>query len=141
MTQAAHQAYAGTVSRTIAYVLDALLISIFAGATAAAMGMVASVVGGTARDIAHAAVSAYVVVLPTVLALYCALFWTLAGRTPGMAALGLRVISADGRPVGWFAALVRAVVLAYFPVGAVLIVVDRRHQGLHDKIARTAVVR
>jgi uncharacterized RDD family membrane protein YckC len=58
-----------------------------------------------------------------------------------MALLGVRVVRVDGRPVGRLAALVRAVVLAYFPIGALWFLVDSRHQGLHDKLARTAVVR
>jgi uncharacterized RDD family membrane protein YckC len=32
-------------------------------------------------------------------------------------------------------------VLAYFPIGALWCLVDRRHQAIHDKLARTAVVR
>jgi uncharacterized RDD family membrane protein YckC len=72
---------------------------------------------------------------------YCAVFWLLAGRTPGMALLGLRVVRTDGRPVRWFGVLLRGVLLAYFPVGALWLVVDRRHQAVHDKVARTLVIR
>jgi uncharacterized RDD family membrane protein YckC len=32
-------------------------------------------------------------------------------------------------------------VLACFPIGALWLLVDRRRQALHDKIARTVVVR
>jgi uncharacterized RDD family membrane protein YckC len=32
-------------------------------------------------------------------------------------------------------------VLAYFPIGAVWALVDGRHQAIHDKLARTVVVR
>ncbi|GID30852.1 RDD family protein [Paractinoplanes brasiliensis] len=133
--------YAGLVSRFLAYVLDALIVSVLAGAAAAVLGLVASVVGYEARELARAVVSTYVVFLPALLAIYCALFWLLAGRTPGMAVLGLRVVTTRGGPVRWLAALVRALVLAYFPIGALWLLVNRRHQGIHDKIARTAVVR
>jgi uncharacterized RDD family membrane protein YckC len=134
-------AYAGLVSRFLAYVLDALIVSMVTGAAAVALGLVASVVGYSARELARTILSTYAVFLPTVLAVYCALFWLLAGRTPGMAVLGLRVVATDGRPVRWLASLVRAVVLAYFPIGAVWLLVNRRHQAVHDKIARTSVVR
>ena len=43
------------------------------------------------------AASAYLLVLPAMFALYNALFWALAGRTPGMAVLGLRVVGTRRR--------------------------------------------
>lgn len=133
--------YAGLVSRTLAYLIDTLAVAALAGAGVTALGMVASVVGAEAREAARWLLSSYLVFLPALLALYCALFWTLAGRTPGMAVLGVRVVRSDGGPVRWVAALVRALLLAYFPIGALWLIVDRRHQGLPDKIAMTAVIR
>jgi uncharacterized RDD family membrane protein YckC len=132
---------AGLVSRFVAYVLDALAVALSVGAGAVVAGLVASVTGAAARELVRVLISGCLVFLPAVLALYCAFFWTLAGRTPGMAVLGLRVVRTDGRRVRWFAALVRALLLAYFPIGALWLVVNRRHYALHDKIARTAVVR
>ena len=70
-----------------------------------------------------------------------ALFWFLAGRTPGMAVLGLRVVTTHPRRLSWIAALLRALVLAYFPLGALWALADRRCQGVHDKVAHTSVVR
>jgi len=133
--------YAGLVSRSIAYVLDALVVGFLVSAAVAVVLVVAAVAGAHARDLAVAAASAYVLFLPAFLTVYCALLWLLAGRTPGMAALGLRVTRADGRPVLWFAALLRALLLVCFPLGALWLLVDRRHQALHDKVARTVVVR
>jgi uncharacterized RDD family membrane protein YckC len=141
MTATVPRAYAGPVSRTLAYGLDAVTVAAVFTVAAVVLGMIASVVGTEARDLVRAAVSAYLVLLPATFAVYNALFWLLAGRTPGMALLGLRVISSAGRPISWPAALVRALVLAYFPLGALWTLVDRRHQAVHDKIARTVVVR
>jgi uncharacterized RDD family membrane protein YckC len=133
--------YAGLVSRAIAYLLDALIVALVFTAGAVVMGLIAPVIGTRVYDVARDVGSAYLLVLPALLAVYCALFWSLAGRTPGMALVGVRVVTVGGRPVSWPAALVRAVVLAYFPVGAVWALVDRRHQAVHDKIARTVVIR
>jgi uncharacterized RDD family membrane protein YckC len=133
--------YAGPVSRSIAYVLDALIVSLLTIGALAVTMLFAAVTGPAARDLAHAFVSMYLVGLPSLLTLYMALFWSLVGRTPAMALLGLRVVGLDGRAVGWFSALVRAAVLAYFPIGALWLLLDRRHQAVHDKLARTAVVR
>jgi uncharacterized RDD family membrane protein YckC len=141
MTAPLPHEYAGPVSRTIAYVLDAFVVAALFSATTAAAGMIASVMGAQAHRLAQAIASAYLVLLPGVLAVYCMLFWALAGRTPGMAVLGLRVVGIRRGAVSWPAALVRAVVLAYLPIGAAWALVDRRSQGLHDKLARTAVVR
>ncbi|BCJ45743.1 hypothetical protein GCM10010168_58370 [Actinoplanes ianthinogenes] len=133
--------YAGLVSRTLAYLIDTFTVAIAAGIGVAALGAVASVIGTRAHDWAEVIVSGYLVFLPAVFAIYCALFWSLAGRTPGMAVLGVRVIRSDGRPVRWFAALVRGLLLAYLPILALWLLVDRRYQGLHDKIVRTSVIR
>jgi len=141
MTDAAPHQYSGPVSRAIAYGLDTFIVAVGFTAAAVVTGMIASVIGAKAHDLARAAASAYLLVLPALLAFYCALFWALAGRTPGMALLGIRVVALDGRRPSWLSALVRAVVLAYFPLGAAWALVDRRHQAVHDKLARTVVIR
>ncbi|GID43957.1 hypothetical protein Aca07nite_12320 [Actinoplanes capillaceus] len=133
--------YAGLVSRFLAYTVDAVVVAVFTGGAALVFGVVAAIVGSGAWELARLVVSSYLVLLPAVLALYCAVFWMLAGRTPGMAFLGLRVVRADGRTPGWFASFLRGLMLAYFPIGALWLLVDRRRQALHDKVARTSVVR
>lgn len=133
--------YAGAVSRAAGYVVDATVVNAVALGTLVVVRLIGMVVGRQARDLAEALVPVFVFVLPAVLALYCMVFWALAGRTPGMALLGLRVVSTAGRPIAWFSALVRALVLAYFPIGAVWCLIDPRRQAIHDKLARTVVVR
>ncbi|WP_328467642.1 RDD family protein [Actinoplanes sp. NBC_00393] len=133
--------YAGLISRSMAYVLDALIVAVFTMLGAKTLGMVASVVGNVATELSQMVLTSYLKFLPFIFALYCTLFWALAGRTPGMTVLGLRVVRFDGGPPGWFAALFRALLLAFFPIGALWLLVDRRRQGLQDKIARTAVLR
>jgi uncharacterized RDD family membrane protein YckC len=132
--------YAGLVSRAVAYLMDAFVVAVLCTGAAAVTSMITSVVGARVHHVAVAAATALLVVLPAVLATYCAVFWALAGRTPGMALLGLRVVATRRRRLSWPSALLRAIVLAYFPLGAVWAVVDRRHQAVHDKVARTAVV-
>jgi uncharacterized RDD family membrane protein YckC len=141
MTTPAARDYAGAVSRSIAYVLDAFIVTLVFTGGAVIASMVASFIGERSRELAHAAAVSYLLFLPALLAVYCALFWALAGRTPGMAVLGLRVVATRERPLPWLAALIRALVLVYFPIGAVWALVDGRHQAIHDKLARTLVVR
>jgi uncharacterized RDD family membrane protein YckC len=86
---------------------------------------------------------AWVVGIPWLFLIYSAVFWVLAGRTPGKAALGLRVVRVDDRAIGWGTAVTRAagyVVSSILMIGFMWIAVDRRHQGFHDKLARTFVV-
>ena len=133
--------FAGIVSRTVAYVVDALTVSIVSVGTATGMSLIASVVGSDARDLARTLTAAYLVALPAVFALYCTVFWGLTGRTPGMALAGVRVVNRSRGRVRWIAALARGILLAYFPIGSLWMLVDRRHRAIHDLIARTLVIR
>jgi uncharacterized RDD family membrane protein YckC len=69
------------------------------------------------------------------------------GRTPGKAALGLRVTTVEGAPVGLRHAVIRAafaLVDVYATVGAVAVLsalVTRRNQRLGDLVAGTLVLR
>jgi uncharacterized RDD family membrane protein YckC len=67
------------------------------------------------------------------------------GKTVGMRLLGIRVVSMNGEPIDLWRALMRAMALAIsiavLLLGVALVLVDRKKQGLHDKIARTYVVR
>jgi uncharacterized RDD family membrane protein YckC len=81
--------------------------------------------------------------LPSIFGVYSVIFWVLAGKTLGKAALGLRVVPMAGGPLRFRTAVLRAlgyVVSAFFMIGFAWIAVDRREQGFHDKIARTYVI-
>jgi uncharacterized RDD family membrane protein YckC len=81
--------------------------------------------------------------------LYETTFIALRGQTPGKMLLRVRVVRVeDGRVPGWRRAFIRWVVPILFsivPFGALVaylwLLWDRRRQGLHDKAARTLVVR
>lgn len=71
---------------------------------------------------------------------------TLTGQTVGKMILALRVVSADGRPLSWRRMLGRGTVgyvLSAAPLGLGFIWAwwDPEHQGWHDKIFSTYVVR
>jgi len=80
-----------------------------------------------------------------VTAAYFVVTWH-AGATIGMRALGLRVArEEDGRPIGFGRATARYLgyLVDWIALGAGLlwVIVDDRHQGWHDKIAGTLVVK
>jgi len=66
------------------------------------------------------------------------LLTALTGFTMGKRLLGIRVVRLDGKPVGFWWALLRTVLLlAVVPP----LVFDRDLRGLHDKAAETIVIR
>ena len=72
-------------------------------------------------------------------------FWAWRGQTPGKMALEIKVVRKDGGSISLGQAIVRFVgyimsTITFF-VGYVMIVGDSRKQGLHDRIARTCVVK
>lgn len=136
--------YAGVVSRGAAFVVDSTIVVVvctvgfqFTVAIASTIGLANGSLDGVGKALG------YVIAIPVVFGLYCAGAWTLVGRTAGMMLLGLRVVKADGSPPGARRSIVRALaywVSAILMIGFLWIAVDRRHQGFHDKLARTFVV-
>ena len=102
-------------------------------------------------DIRGAQYGAYVVVLVLSM-LYLVPATAITGRTLGMRGRKIRVVRADGSPVGWYGAFTRffvpiLVALAIPTLGPLLglgMVLwgyrDPNGQGVHDKLARTLVV-
>jgi uncharacterized RDD family membrane protein YckC len=73
-------------------------------------------------------------------------FWTRSnGQTPGKQVMKLRVIKADGTPMTDADAIVRYVGViisaAVILLGLFWILIDAEHQGWHDKLAKTYVVK
>ena len=127
---------AGPVPRAFAWLIDLLVRFglVLLGSVALAM------LGTPGRGL-------YLVLLFLVVWAYPIAFEVLwDGQTPGKRALGLRVVSADGAPVGWLASFVRNLMrtVDMLPVGyafgLVSSLVDRWGRRLGDVVARTMVV-
>lgn len=75
---------------------------------------------------------------------FFAWFWTHGGQTLGMLAFRLRLVAADGGPVGWRAALVRegGALLSALPAGLGFwwVLVDPERRSWHDRLSGTRVV-
>jgi uncharacterized RDD family membrane protein YckC len=72
-------------------------------------------------------------------------FWSRQeGRTPGKQVMKLKVIKVDGTPISDSDAIIRYfgyfINTAIILLGWLWILVDKEHQGWHDKIAKTYVV-
>ena len=136
---------AGLGSRFVAVFLDLII-------QAVAIGIVVAVVLNTIGlststrlylSIGVISLSGFLLILG-----YFVLFESLnAGRSPGKAMTGLRVVLVTGGPVGARASLLRNVARfadwlpSWYIVGAVLILVTSNHQRLGDMLAGTLVVR
>jgi uncharacterized RDD family membrane protein YckC len=136
--------HAGIVSRGVAFAIDVVIAMVTASAGYLVALAMLEAVGVTTRSRAtDLAALGNLLALPVVFAVYCSGFWALLGRTPGMMALGLRVVTAEGHPPGVVRSVVRALgywVSAVGFAGFLWIAVDARRQGFHDKLAGTYVV-
>jgi len=141
--------YAGFVSRLVAFFADSVIISVSLGIAAGVISTALDVISlqGTialpklSGSITFTLVSVIVVLF---IVLYFVVFWSLGGRTPGKALMGLRVVTTDGGRLIPRRALVRfigyVVSTVTFFLGFVVILADNRRQGFHDKLARSLVI-
>ena len=75
---------------------------------------------------------------------YYTYFWTKSGQTIGKTVVGIKVVSADGSPLTWGQAFLRyvgyIVSSLLLSLGFLWVIMDKRRQGWHDKIAKTYVI-
>ncbi len=133
----------GAVSRLAAFALDSVFMTTLFGLGVAVLAYVAGLVLAEDWHPEEANNLVWSIAFFTWAAGYFVVSWALAGRTLGLGLLGLRVVRHDHEPVSLRASVVRVLVLPtcfVFGLGAVGIVVGRRHRALHDVAASTLVV-
>ena len=140
---ATERPYAGIVSRTMALAIDAGTLTIGFAIASGVLGLILSLF--TAVEVSSPGpVLGAAGLWSLVVANYFVLFWTLAGETPGMRLMALRVVGDTGEPPRLGRSLVRLVgmILAAIPffAGYALILFDDRRRGLQDMLAGTVVV-
>jgi uncharacterized RDD family membrane protein YckC len=133
---------AGLASRTLAFALDLVLAQIAFLVVSALVALVGALVGGLRPHWLFAALAGAGWVL--FVGAYFVFFWSLAGETPGMRLVGLRVVDRFGDAPGVGRSAVRfvALLVAIAPMflGLLPILFDARRRGLQDFVARTFVV-
>lgn len=153
--------YAGVLSRTLAGLVDAALLAVLITATGWMAEVLArQVLGVSFVDVSRCAQftgwwrvrTLTCRALPRVLPLasfiypfiYRVAFWTVSGKTAGMALLGLKLLRTDGSRVNLRTAVVRLIgdvlCTVCFGLGFLPILGSARRQGLNDRLARTVVV-
>jgi uncharacterized RDD family membrane protein YckC len=140
--QAGATPYGGIVTRALALTVDALVIVVVFTAIAGFVALISSLVGTLRPAWLVGALLGGGWVL--VGGAYFALFWSAAGRTPGMQLLRVRVRVGSGGPPGLGRAIVRALAtwisIVPFFAGYLPVLFDRRRRGLPDLVAGTEVV-
>ena len=134
-------AYGGFWIRLVAYIIDAILISLV-------FGVVTSIFGVRYMDMDDMSQ-----IDPTVNLLSLAVAWLYfalmesseRGATVGKMAMGLRVVTNDGKRLSfmnatgrYFAKILSAMI---FCIGFIMIAFTDRKRGLHDMIASTLVIK
>ena len=135
--------YVGLVTRVLAFAIDAVIIDAVAIAVAVVVTVTLSVVS-VPQQLRVVLAAAGGVLFVVWAAAYFVTFWATTGQTPGNRLLRIRVRAASGGRLPPRRAIVRFVglTLAAIPLGAgyLMILVDDRRRGLHDRLARTVVV-
>ncbi len=139
----------GMIIRTAAWIAD--VICLFLTTIGLAFLVLATIwfggrLGGEINDQvrALAAGSGALIVVSTGF-LYFTLFAGSSGQTPGKRLFGLKIIQETGEEMTYGRACLRSIYwivsLLLFSIGFLMIAFSKQKQGLHDKLARTYVVR
>jgi uncharacterized RDD family membrane protein YckC len=132
---------AGAVSRGTAMLIDGVIVNLFFTALAGAVTLVATFFGGSGENVPRFAVAAGSFVWLIVVGTYLVGFWSLAGQTPGMRFLGIRLNERRlpfGRSVRRLIGLGLSVVT--FGIGFLGIVFGESRRGWADRMGHTEVV-
>lgn len=134
--------YAGSITRLVAFVIDALIVVILIGIITfigSFLGDFLRVQNRTLRLLQFATI---MISLGVNIGYYVGL-WQLAGMTIGKRIMGLIVVAEDGGRITFGKAIRRYVgyyISAILMLGYVWILLDPRRQGWHDKLAGTFVL-
>jgi uncharacterized RDD family membrane protein YckC len=135
--------YVGLLTRAIAFGLDAALINAVAIVAAAIAALATSIVTIPQSLRTVAVIAAGALYLLWTIG-YFVTFWSTTGQTPGDRALRIRVRAIGDGGLSSQRALLRFVglTLAALPLfaGFLIILVDDRRRGLHDRLAGTVVI-
>jgi uncharacterized RDD family membrane protein YckC len=134
---------AGAVSRLLAFGLDGLIVNLAFSGFAAIVALIASAFTGTGDGVSDWALAVGSAAWIALGGLYLVVFWSLAGRTPGMNFFGIR-LGVEGDRLTLRQSLRRLVGLALavipFGLGFLGILIGERRRGWQDKLAGTDVL-
>jgi len=134
---------AGAVTRGLAIGLDVLIVNLGFSGLAAVAALIASAFTGTGNGVSDAALAAGTTLWFALGSLYLVGFWSLAGQTPGMRFLGIR-LDVEGRGLRPGRSVKRLVgmILAAIPfgLGFIGIFFNERRRAWDDRLSGVDVV-
>jgi len=134
---------AGLVTRGLAFCLDALIVNLGFSGLAAVAALIASAFTGTGDGVSNLALAAGTTLWFALGGLYLVGFWSLAGQTPGMRFLGIRLdVAGKGLPTGRSFRRLIGMALAVIPfgLGFLGILFDERRRAWDDRMSKVDVV-
>jgi uncharacterized RDD family membrane protein YckC len=133
--------HAGAVSRALAMLIDGVFVNLSFTAIAAVVALVEASFGNGGNGVSSVAIAVGSTTWLALGALYLVGFWSLAGQTPGMRFVGIRLRPERLRPRRALARLVGlGLSVITFGLGFLGIVFGERRRGLADRFADTDVV-
>jgi uncharacterized RDD family membrane protein YckC len=133
--------HAGAVSRTLAMVIDGVIVNLSFTAVVAVATLVDNAFGGGGSGASNFAIAVGSTAWLALGSVYLVGFWSLAGQTPGMRFVGIR-LSVERLPLGRSIRRLIGLGLATvtFGLGFLGIVFGERRRGWQDRLGRTDVV-
>jgi uncharacterized RDD family membrane protein YckC len=132
---------AGMVTRGAAFAIDALIINLFFTVLAGAVTLLATFFGGSGDGVPKGALAAGSFIWLVVVGTYLVGFWSLAGQTPGMRFLGIRLNERRlpfGRSIKRLIGLGLSVIT--FGIGFLGIIFGESRRAWDDRMGHTEVV-
>lgn len=143
--------YAGIVSRSMALIIDVLIIAIVLVFTNLLYQQIVGIGNALFKGfylqrliekIGYGVIA--VVVAVAIYTLYFTIFWGLFGKTPGGIVLGFRVVDGRGKRPSYFRAFIRFLIEFGIPLslflGGLLILLHPKRRALWDLLAGTYVI-
>jgi uncharacterized RDD family membrane protein YckC len=134
---------AGAVTRGLAFALDVLVVNLSFSGLAAVAALIASAFSGNGNGVSNFALAAGTALWFAIGSIYLVGFWSLAGQTPGMRFLGIRLdVTSRGLPFGRAVKRLIGMTLATIPfgLGFLGILFDERRRAWDDRLSGVDVV-
>lgn len=131
---------AGIISRGVAALIDLIVVGIVIGMLYLGLLLSRLIFNPTAFQLPAVDALWSTTAVLVVSALYLAGAWAVSGCTVGAVTMGLRVVGRRSDRIPLAVAAIRAVACVLFPVGLLLVAVDKRRRSVQDVVLGTRVV-
>lgn len=140
MTESDPPRTAGIISRSIAAVIDLVVVGIVIGLLYLGLVLGRLIFNPTAFQLPalNALFSTTAVLVVSVV--YLGGAWSVSGCTVGAVTMGLRVIGRRSERIRPAVAAIRAIACVLFPIGLFTVAVDRKRRSVQDLLLGTRVV-